>query len=216
MARRIREPVWTLREVRWPAGLQWTAPLPPALFSGDTVHLLAAGWGATGLLVEDEMSCPSELAGSTPSLRPRGLASVGDVFDAGLHWGRPSASRRLGDVMAEGDLAEMPAPPATLDPATVEGLLQAVGRGWVPADFQDLLRAGCPRDLLLALLVLANRDGVERSAAAVLWLALLVQSVEPQRLDPPASPRYLEVLGERRWRRLRRAYQEQMGRLLTA
>jgi len=86
----------------------------------------------------------------------------------------------------------------------------------VPADFQELLQHGCPRELALALQFLARHEGVEQSVAVVLWLALLVQSVEPQRLDPPASPRYLEALGERRWRELRRTYREQMGELLPA
>ena len=118
--------------------------------------------------------------------------------------------------MRASDGAESFAIQATLDAATVERLLEAVGRGWLPADFQELLQHGCPRELTQVLQFLARCEGVEQSAAVVLWLALLVRSVEPQRLDPPASPRYLEALGERRWRELRRAYREQMGELLSA
>jgi hypothetical protein len=105
---------------------------------------------------------------------------------------------------------------ATLETRLLHQLLDAVARGWVPADFEELLQAGCPPELMRTLLVLASREGVEQSVAAVLWLALLVRSTDPQRLDPPASPRYHEVLGERRWRALRRVYQHQVARLLAA
>lgn len=307
MARRIREPVWTLREVRWPAEPQWTAPLPPALFSGDTVHLiagfgglpagevefvigdgegrqvvsraplaaaaseagvlarvaaarrlaaledaaaaelaercqlasrftafvvtvareageqattlpelravpqmLAAGWGATGQVAWDAMECLSEPPAAAARPHRRGFTAAAGMLDMLASLARPGAAR---EESTGGDRAAFL---ATLDAATVERLLRAVGRGWVPADFEELLQHGCPRELMLALLVLANREGVEQPVAAVLWLALLVQSLEPQRLEPPASPRYHEVLGERRWRALRRVYQREVARLLAA
>jgi Ca-activated chloride channel family protein len=314
MARRIREPVWTLRDVRWPSDPQWAAPLPPALFSGDTVHLLAgfgeapagevelvvgdaegrqivtrvplaaavseagvlarvaaarrlaalepeaaaglaeryqlashftafvvtvaraageqaqslpelravpqmlaAGWGATAMAWEPQaMACRRELCGASPGLDDLDMAAVGDACDM------PASSARLvsdldpGFLMRAGERAESLAIPVTLDPATVGRLLEAVGRGWVPADFEELLQHGCPLELTLVLQFLARLEGVEPSEAVVLWLALLARSVEPQRLDPPASPRYLEVLSERQWRELRRAYREQMGELLSA
>ena len=314
MARRIREPVWTLREVRWPGGPQWTAPLPPALFSGDTVHLLAgfdglpagevelvvadaegrqipsraplaaavseagvlarvaaarrlaaledeaaaelaeryqlasrftafvvtvaraageqaqalpelravpqmlaAGWGATGMVVEPRaMASLHELCGASPGLDALDMAGFADVSDTRGSSARLVADLDLGQLMRKSDRARSLAVQATLDAATVERLLDAVGHGWVPADFQELLQHGCPRELTQVLQFLARCEGVEQSAAVVLWLALLVRSVEPQRLDPPASPRYLEALGERRWRELRRTYREQMGELLSA
>jgi len=51
---------------------------------------------------------------------------------------------------------------------------------------------------------------------AVLWLAVLVQAVDPQRLDPPASPRLAAALGERGWRVARRVCREQVKRLVGA
>lgn len=105
--------------------------------------------------------------------------------------------------------------PATLGPAAIARLLEAVGRGWVPADLQDLEQAGCPIEVIHELL-LADCEDVAGQDLAVLWLAVLVQAVDPQRLDPPASPRLGEALGERRWRAARRACREQVRRLVGA
>ena len=80
--------------------------------------------------------------------------------------------------------------PATLDAAVIARLLEAVGRGWVPASLQDLVQAGCPIELMLA--------DCEMSRGRT--SPVLVQAVDPQRLDPPASPRLAEALRERRWR----------------
>jgi hypothetical protein len=164
----------------------------------------------------DPLAMQDMRAGSAQAPRRRGPASVGDVFDTLSLPDQRTYDAGVGDMSSASEPDATPEIPATLDTATVERLLEAVGRGWVPANLQELLQHGCPRDLLLALWVLAQRERVDPSVAAVLWLALLVQSVEPQRLDPPASPRYLEVLGERQWRALRRAYREQVGRLLAA
>jgi Ca-activated chloride channel family protein len=39
--KRLRSTPRTLGAVRWPAGPDWTAPLPTAVFPGDTLHLIA-------------------------------------------------------------------------------------------------------------------------------------------------------------------------------
>jgi len=41
MARRMREPVYAVADVAWPATPKWITPLPSAVFAGDTVNLMA-------------------------------------------------------------------------------------------------------------------------------------------------------------------------------
>jgi Ca-activated chloride channel family protein len=314
MARRIREHAWTLRELRWPSEPLWAAPLPPALFSGDTVHLLAGFRGApageleltivdaggrqvpgraslaaavsdAGVLarvaaarrlavLDDEAAAAlaerhqlasrftafvvtvaraeGERALQLPELRavpqmlPAGWAGVG-LVQAELAEATPRLRRTAS--MAEsyapprfrarsrGVASEAPAflarrkagsdrldwpggtdhdgTPATLGAAAIARLLEAVGRGWVPANLKDLELAGCPVEVIREI-VLADRDGLATQDLAVLWLAVLVQTVDPKQLDPPASPRLAAALGERSWRVARRVCTEQVKRLLGA
>jgi hypothetical protein len=298
MARRIREPAWTLRELRWPSEPLWTAPLPPALFSGDTVHLLAgfrrpptgevqlAIAGAEGRQVPGRASLAAAVSEAGVLARvaaARRLAVLDDEQAAALAERYQLASRFTAFVVtvtrARGEQAlqlpelravpqmlaagwagagrvrselagasprsrgvasmvESSAPPrsrtrsrgvasetptyvtrrkaaATLDAAAIARLLEAVGRGWVPANLEDLEQAGCPIEVIREI-VLADRDGLGWEDLALLWLAVLVQTVDAQRLDPPASPRLAAALGDRRWRVARRACKEQVKRLVGA
>ena len=60
MARRIRQPTYRLSDVLWPQPPAWVAPLPNAVFSGDTVHVIAgfatAPQGAVTLSIQDATS----------------------------------------------------------------------------------------------------------------------------------------------------------------
>ena len=181
-------------------------------------QMLAAGWGGMGLVGEPRaMACRPELTGASHGLDHLDMAAFGDVSDTGAFSPRRAIGEEFDSLSLEGELAGTPAIPATLDAATVERLLEAVGRGWVPADLEDLERAGCPSEVIREILLgVIDNLALDLEEVAVLWLAVLVQSVDPKRLDPPASPRYAAALGDRRWRGTRRVYQGLVGRQLGA
>jgi hypothetical protein len=180
-------------------------------------QMLAAGWGGVGL-------AETELAGASPRSRRDGWVSqlcplsLSDECTPGVASEIPHFIATRKAVAARGGWmggTDQDGPPATLDAAAITRLLEAVGRGWVPADLKDLEQAGCPIEVIREI-VLADRDGLVWQDLAVLWLAVLVQTVDPRRLDPPASPRLAAALGDRRWRGARRVYKQQVKRLLGA
>lgn len=89
MARRVREPGFRVSEVRWPITPRWTAPLPSAVFSGDTVHLLA-GFDAQpeGVAIVSVSDGRGELVQMQP-------VAVSSTVAAGDGLARLAAARRL-------------------------------------------------------------------------------------------------------------------------
>jgi len=95
MARRVREPLNRITEVRWPVTPAWTTPWPSAVFSGDTVHLLA------GFTAEPEglaIVSVGDGAGNTRQLTP---VAVSSIVSAGDTLARLAAARRLAALPQE-------------------------------------------------------------------------------------------------------------------
>ncbi len=127
MFRRLREAPKRVVRVEWPAAPAWQAPLPVAVFSGDTVHLLAGfaapPAGAVGVTIagvaEGDIRLSADLAQTCPhDVLPRlaaakRLASLGEEEAAQLAEKYQLASAHTSFVVvqvrdAEGKAAKLP------------------------------------------------------------------------------------------------------------
>jgi Ca-activated chloride channel family protein len=104
MEKRIREPTYRLGDVRWPQAPVWAAPLPSAVFSGDTVHVIAGfakePQGTVTLAIQGDASDAS----GQPAFEQIGSLAVA-VSDAEA-LPRIAAARRI-DVLTEQESAEL-------------------------------------------------------------------------------------------------------------
>jgi Ca-activated chloride channel family protein len=104
MAKRIRQPTYRLGDVRWPQPPAWVAPLPNAVFSGDTVHVIAgfatAPQGAVTLSIQ---GAASHTSSSAPAEQNTTLAAA--VSDAEA-LPRIAAARRIA-VLTEHEAAAL-------------------------------------------------------------------------------------------------------------
>lgn len=105
MEKRIREPAYRLADVRWPQTPAWVAPLPSAVFSGDTVHVIAgfatAPQGAVTLSIQGAASQASGQAAAVEQNTT--LAAVVSEAEA---LPRIAAARRIA-VLTEQEAAEL-------------------------------------------------------------------------------------------------------------
>jgi Ca-activated chloride channel family protein len=104
MAARMRQPTYRLGDIRWPQTPTWIAPLPNAVFSGDTVHVVAGfatvPQGAVTLSIQGD---PGAL--STPMSVEQSPITVAAVSDAEA-LPRIAATRRMA-AMADQEAAEL-------------------------------------------------------------------------------------------------------------
>jgi len=93
MYQRMREPPRRITRITWPAVPAWEAPLPPAVFPGDTLHLFA------GFLATPRGEALIEIAGDGET--PRTLrVPLGEPIGLEL-LPRVAAARRLASLPAE-------------------------------------------------------------------------------------------------------------------
>jgi Ca-activated chloride channel family protein len=203
MFKRLREPPKRVAAVRWPVEPEWTLPLPAAVFSGDTLHLMAGfatppAGDVTVVIAgasEGELSLHAGLGAVTASpvlprlAAARRLPHLEDEAAAALAERHQLASRHTSLVVVK---ARADGEKATDLPrlATVPHMLAA---GWgatamAPrayysgaADSMDLMMKASPR---YAAVDLDNLQG-PRASAAIDWSPLAYG--EPAETREPAE-----------------------------
>lgn len=161
MFKRMREPSRQVVRVEWPAEPLWQAPLPPAVFPGDTLHLLAgfatAPTGAVRVVIADMQGCEQQREIVLPAPTPhamlprlaaaRRLPSLGEEEAAALAERYQLASRHTSFVVVQQRAADEKADKLP----SLRAVPQMLAAGWGVSD--PLARFPATGSLMMEALV---------------------------------------------------------------